>query len=197
MLAGCGGSQPPIAAPRAVPESVTRSSQQHAPAAQLLYVSNGGDYNEVKVYDAQGKDTNPIKVLSRDLETPVGDCIDSGGTLYVVNEPAANGWVTEFPTGKTKSSKIITKGINTPAFCAIDSKGNLWVTNIGNANATEYEPGSTKPHAVISKGMVYPVGIAFDHAGNMYVSNRLSEYSGNVVVYPAGGKCRSGRSRTV
>jgi serine/threonine-protein kinase len=187
ILAGCGGAQPPIGSANPMPQRIVGSSKPHAPTA-LLYVTNGGDYDEVKVYDARAKDPNPIEVISSDMETPFGDCFDSKGTLYVVNEPAGPGWITEFPAGKTKPSRIITKGINTPAFCAIDSKDDLWVTNISNVNAAEYESGSTKPHAAITKGMVYPVGIAFDHAGNMYVSNRLSEYSGNVEVYPPGSK---------
>jgi sugar lactone lactonase YvrE len=105
------------------------------------------------VYRADSKDPGPIEVISTDVDGPTGDYIDGDGTLYVVNEPAGPGWVTEFPTGKSKPSRIIKKGIDTPAFCAIDSNGNLWVTNIGGKNVTEYEKGSTKPHASITEGL--------------------------------------------
>jgi sugar lactone lactonase YvrE len=163
----------------------------------LLYVTNyTADYNDVKVYDAAAKDPSPMEVISADLSGPAGDCIDGGGTLYVTNEPAGAGWVTEFPDGKAKPSKIIKKGINTPAFCAIDGNGNLWVTNIGGQNVTEYEKGSTKPRTIITKGLFYPEGIAIDYSGNMYVANHYTEGTksfapGNVVVYPAGGKSPS------
>ncbi len=118
---------------------------------------------------------------------PIGICLDGQGTRYVVDE---DGWVAEYPAGKTKPSKVITKGIDTPAFCAIDSKGNLWVVNIYGANVTEYLPGSTKPHTVISKGLTYPDGVAIDHSGNMYVGN--GGYNGDgpysVIVYADGSK---------
>jgi hypothetical protein len=103
-----------------------------------------------------------------------------------------DGWVAEYPAGKTKPSEIITKGIDTPGFCAIDAKGNLWVTNIYGANVTEYLQGSTK-HSVINKGLTYPDGIAIDHSGNMYVAN--GGYNGNgpysVLVYAHGSKSPS------
>jgi serine/threonine-protein kinase len=152
----------------------------------------------VKVYHADGKNPSPIEVISDDVDSPTGDCIDSDGTLYVANEPPGTGWVSEFPAGKTKPSKIIKKGINTPAFCAIDGDGNLWVTNIGGPNVTEYEKGSTKPRLIITKGIVYPDGIAIDRLGNMYVANHVTDSQerdtfgpGNVVVYSPGSKSPS------
>jgi len=197
LLAGCGGAQPPIGAPSTMPQSrATTQGKLYAHSVPLLYVTNSSDYNDVKVYRANGKDPSPIEALSDDLETPISDCLDGDGTLYVVNEPAGPGWVTEFSAGKTQASKIIKKGINTPAFCAIDSNGNLWVTNIGGQNVTEYEKGSTKPNTIITKGLFYPDGIAFDQSGNMYVGNRFTEGTnsnlpGNIVVYAAGSKSPS------
>jgi sugar lactone lactonase YvrE len=187
LLAGCGGSQPPIGAPGAMPQSVMDSSQ-YAHSGPLLYVSNDGDYHDVKVYAADAKDPSPIETISDDLQFPSGICLDGQGTLYVTDQ---DGWVAEYPPGKTKPSKIITKGINNPAFCAIDSTGNLWVTNLFGPNVTEYLKGSTKPHTVITKGLVYPVGIAIDHSGNMYVSNGSYGPTYNVVVYSPGSKSPS------
>jgi hypothetical protein len=197
MLAGCGGSQPPIR-PAAMQQSWvgTGPTLRYAHSTPLMYVVNTNAYNDVKVYHANGKDPSPIEVISDDLDTPIGDCLDGAGTLYVVNEPAGPGWVTEFPAGKTEPSKIIKKGINTPAFCAIDSNGNLWVTNIGGQNVTEYKKGSTKPRTIITEGLFYPDGIAIDQSGNMYVANRFTEGTdsfgpGNVVVYAPHSKSPS------
>jgi hypothetical protein len=189
MLAGCGGLQPPIGAPGAMPRSI-QSSRQYEHTSPLLYVTNyTADYNDVKIYHANEKDPSPVAIITDDIDTPAGDCLDAQGTLYVSNEPAnGSGWISEYPAGKTKAAKVITKGIDTPGFCAIDGNGDLWVTNITGVNVTEYEQGSTKPHAVITKGMAYPVGVAIDHEGNIYVSNRLSEDSGNIEVYPSGGE---------
>lgn len=201
MPADCGGSQTPIGVPGMTPQSWAIRTQQirNGHSAPLLYVGNISSYDNVKVYRANGKDPGPIEVISTDVDAPTGDCIDSDGTLYVVNEPAGPGWVTEFPAGKTKPSKIIKKGINTPAFCTIDSNGNLWVTNIGGPNVAEYEKGSTKPHSLITKGIIYPDGIAIDHSGTMYVANHVTDVSGRddtfgpgtIVVYPSGSKSPS------
>lgn len=193
ILAGCGGSPPPIGAAGGAPQGY--ASARHGRLEPLLYVGNISGYNDIKVYPADDRNPSPIAVISDGLDGPTGDCIDSDGTLYVVNEGAGLGWVTEFAAGQTKPSKVISKGINTPAFCAIDSSGNLWVTNIGGPNVTEYEKGSTKPHTTITKGMIYPDGIAIDQSGNMYVANHVTGVSraatfgpGNVVVYSPGAK---------
>jgi hypothetical protein len=121
MLAGCGGSQPPIGAPGAMPQSVTESTQD-ARSGPLLYVSNDGEDHDVTVYRAGAKDPSPIETISSGLQFPGGMCLDGKGTLYVTDQ---DGWVAEYPAGKTKPSKIITKGIDTPAFCAIDSKAGF------------------------------------------------------------------------
>jgi hypothetical protein len=186
MLTGCSGSQPPIGVPGAMLQSVTKSAQ-YAHSGPLLYASSEGDYHDVKVYAADAKDPSPIETISDGLLFPSGICLDGQGTLYVVDQ---DGWVAEYPAGKTKPSKIITKGMSNPAFCAIDNTGNLWVTNLFAPNVTEYLRGSTKPHTVITKGLIYPSGIAIDHAGNMYVSNgSYGPY--NVVVYAPGNKSPS------
>jgi sugar lactone lactonase YvrE len=189
MLAGCGGSQPPIGAPGAMPQTLSEPAQDKH-SGPLLYVSNMGDAHDVTVYPAGTKDPSPIKTISSDLEQPGGICLDGQGTLYVTD---VDGWVVEYADGKTKPSKIITKGINTPAYCAIDSKGNLWVTNIGGPNVTEYLQGSKKPHTAITKGLTYPVALAIDHSGNMYVGNGgyYGEGPYSVVVYAPGGKSPS------
>jgi hypothetical protein len=207
LLAGCGGSQPPIGAPATVPqgsaitsqpdrggswmlpEAKTGAATENKARGPLLYVTNY-TYNTVTVYPANAKNPAPIATIAGGLNAPVGDCLDRQGTLYVTNEPISGpGWVTEYPPGKTTPSKVITDGMSTPAFCAIDSNGNLWVTNIGGPNATEYLYGSKKPRTVITKGMIYPVGIAIDHSGNLYIANRAR--SSYLVVYAPGSKAPS------
>src|SRR5580692_7851661 len=147
MLAGCGGSQPPIGAAGAMPQSSALAAhttprwsalKPGAPSlgykttAPLLYATNTGNFN-VTVYWARGKDPTPLATISEGLDAPFGACIDGQGTLYVTNEPA---------------------------YCTIDANGNLWVANAGGANVTEYREGSKKPHTVITEGLREPVGIA-------------------------------------
>lgn len=204
LLAGCGGSRPPIGATGAMAQSramVTHAQpggSRMAPEAQtsppykaahpLLYVTNYSN-STVNVYHAGARNPVPVATISDGLDFPTGDCIDGQGTLYVTNQPVSNGgWISEYPLGKTKASAFIRDGIIDAAYCAIDADGNLWVTNIGRSNVTEYLHGSKKPHTVITNGLDYPVGIAIDHSGNLYVANRPVSGSANVVVYRPGSK---------
>jgi sugar lactone lactonase YvrE len=209
-LVGCGGSQPPVPTQVTAPvqaqmrygwtasmipevKSTTRSPRYKA-AAPLLYATNlfnSENWDGVTVYRAAAKDPAPLAMISDGLLNPFGACIDGQGTLYVTNEPASSGWVSEYPLGKAMPSRIITDGINFPGYCAIDAKGNLWVANIDGPNVTEYPRGSTKPHAVITKGLVYPIGIAIDRPGNLYVGNGFGASEQNVEVYAPGSESPS------
>jgi sugar lactone lactonase YvrE len=205
MLAGCGGSQPPIGAQHAMLQTSALAthaapswsapkpgarSQGYKATAPLLYATNVGNTN-VTVYRASAKDPGPLATITDSLTNPVGACIDGQGTLYITNEPASAGWVSVYPLGKTKPSRIITAGISWPAYCAIDGDGNLWVANASGPNVTEYLMGSNKPHTVITKGLVEPVGIAIDGSGNLYVGNGPLGSEQNVEVYAPGSKSPS------
>jgi DNA-binding beta-propeller fold protein YncE len=189
MLAGCGGSQPPISAPGAIPESLGFTAPPDS--RQLLYVT---EYtrNTVLVYDARAKNPEPKESITIGVNEPSRDCFDGAGTLYVTNYA---GWVSEYPRGKRRPSRIIRRGMGNPAFCSIDSGGNLWVTDAyveryyrrSGPCITEYKQGSKKPFTIITRGLTNPIGIAIDSAGNIYVANRTGS-SGNVVVYLPGKK---------
>ena len=209
MLAGCGGSQSPVAGaiaensrvpvreriPASGPSeagSSYRSTPTRKRSGPLLYVANTTpDYDDVKIYRADVKDPSPIAVITDGIEFPFGDCIDSEGTLYVTNMGTDLGFVSEYAAGKTTSTRVITEGINIPVYCAIDGKGNLWVTNVGNSSVVEYRPDATKPSRIISDDVTDPHGIAFDRSGNMYVSNYSGSYKGYIAIYAPGRKAPS------
>jgi hypothetical protein len=208
LLAGCAGSQPPIGAPGLMPqrpaitahanrseswmlpEAQSRPTSKYKVTSPLLYVANTTfDGNDVTVYDASLIDPDPIVAITVGINTPNGNCIDKRGTLYVANAPISGGGsISEYLQGTVTPSKIVTDGISSPTFCAIDGKGNLWVTNLGLPSVTEYLARSKRMYQRITKGLVFPDGIAFDNAANLYVANRLSSYTGNVVVYRPGSK---------
>jgi DNA-binding beta-propeller fold protein YncE len=198
LLAGCGGSQPPVGVPGAVPQSreMARWDTNAAPAYKaskpLLFVVNfdSPPYDAVTIYDPRVNNAGPLAVINTGLSSPNGDCVDGDGTLYVGSDPGSGpGWIAEYALGQTKPFKTITDGIDGPALCAIDSAGNLWVANNGGpATVTEYLRGSTSPHEIITKGLTYPISVAFDHAGYMYVANHILYGTTNVQIYPPGGK---------
>ena len=201
LLAGCGGSQPPIGAPGALPQSreiVTHAQRggSYKTTPPLLYVANATYTDDgVNVFRAAGKDRSSLVTITDGVEDPTGVCIDSVGTLYVTNDPNSGpGWISEYPLGKTAPTTTITDGISTPAFCAIDGKGNFWVANIGLDDVAEYPKGATKPKMTLTNGLTRPTGIAIDHQGNIYVGNLQTSDTSNVVVYAPGG---TSPSRTI
>jgi len=201
MLAGCGGSQPPVGGLGAIPitsqsRAVVKQSfavPSYKASSPLLYVAGyDAGLTPVYIYKANVNDPKPIAAISKDIDNASGACIDSAGTLYVTNSSSGGSDVLEYALGQTKLLRVITKGIETPGYCAIDASGNFWVTNIGLDNVAEYLKGSTKPHGTITKGLKYPVGIAIDHAGNLYVGNNMAGYSqSNIQVYAPGAKSPS------
>jgi hypothetical protein len=199
MLAGCGGSQPPIGAPGALSQRLTDSnlrsqSDGYEVRPPLLYVANfsSGNYGSITVYHATGKDPSPIATITDGISSPGGVCIDRLGILYVENETQGGaGWISEYRLGKTKPSLIIKDGINVPGYCAIDATGNLWVTNVGLNNVAEYPEGAKKPKTILKKGITRATGIAIDLSGNIYVSNLLTSSGSSIVVFAPRGKSPS------
>jgi hypothetical protein len=91
LLAGCGGSQPPIGAPGALPQTsaiathdnraglwmppspTARHSADYAASGPLLYVTNVNPvYNDVTVYHAGAK--NPAPIATRLCRFPGERC---------------------------------------------------------------------------------------------------------------------------
>jgi hypothetical protein len=101
MLAGCGGSQPPIGASdapqsRAISAGAQRGGSPGARGlgykvtAPLLYVTNiDPNYPRVSIYRAKAKDPAPLATITNGVNIPFGACLDGNGTLYVTNEPAS------------------------------------------------------------------------------------------------------------
>jgi len=104
MLAGCGGSQAPIGAPGAMPQSRTiathadRGKSWMAPEAKvedLLYASDGQSSAFVFSYPA-GKLVGELT----DFSTPIYECSDSSGDIFITNYDGTQG-VDEYAHGGT------------------------------------------------------------------------------------------------
>jgi sugar lactone lactonase YvrE len=164
----------------------TGAAVTYAHAGPLLYVPNWSP-STVEVYPAKKRNPQPIATITDGVDSPEDVCIDSGGSLYVVNEPVAGaGSIAVYAAGQTAPFELITKGVDGPARCAIDAQGNIWITNFDGSNATEYLKGTKKPYAVITNGLQSPNGIAIDRLGNLYVANGPNYVTTNVQVYSPG-----------
>jgi hypothetical protein len=89
MLAGCGGSQPPIGAPGAMvqtSETATHGDRgkswmlPESKGEDLLYVSNSS--GDVSIYRYQQR--NLVGVLTGFM-LPLGECVDKTANVYIVD----------------------------------------------------------------------------------------------------------------
>lgn len=196
LLAGCGGSQPPIGAPGAMPQSRTHATT----ACPCLYVANVL-YGRVTVYPlgATGN-VKPIQEITGPktrLAHPHGIAVDGSGKIYVANlAPSSVTVYAAGATGNAKPIEIISGSkteLTTPLGIALDSaNGDIYVSN-GESGRSEL--GSITAYAAGSHGDVSPIGviqgsktrlyyphyIAFDATRNIEVTN----YNNTVTFYSA------------
>ena len=107
MLVGCGGSQPPIGAPGAMPQASRipaqadhgRSWMLPGTSGDLLYVGCGG----VCIYTYPGsKAVGTLKVYPNSL------CSDEGGNVFITSSvDYGKGVIYEYPHGGTEPTQTI------------------------------------------------------------------------------------------
>jgi hypothetical protein len=189
LLAGCGGSQPPIGAPGETPQTsaiaahADRGTSWMLPEASsedLLYVTN---YTDVLVFSyPQGKLVGTLK----GFYSAVGECIDSKGDVFITNFKPVN--VYEYAHGGTKRiAEFPTKKAGTVG-CAINPvNGDLAIT--GQTSYVEIFKGAQegKPVVLQDKAMFFGQFCTYDNAGDLFFNGltgsekhaRLSELPAN------------------
>ncbi len=140
MLAGCGGSQPPIGAPGAMPQSSAIATQAardgswmlpEAKSDDLLYVSEevGGNVRTYRYWHRK-----LVGVLTGFI-SPRGECVDRAGDVYIVDFEAND--VVEYSHGSKSPIRVINVAPYWPLGCAVDTKtGNLAVANWWQGDGT-------------------------------------------------------------
>lgn len=179
ILAGCGGSQQPIGALRAMPQSpaisthVNRAGSWMLPEAKnsdLLYVA---DYesNEVSVLELpQGK---LLGVLTG-FNGPYGECTDGNGDVFVADFNASQIW--EYRRGARSPKAILSDPEYGPIGCSVDpTTGALAVTNAtkiegssGPGNVAIFAHASRKPKFYFDRSISQFGYCAYDNLGNLY-----------------------------
>jgi hypothetical protein len=176
LLAGCGGSQPPIGAPGAVPQAsaiathADRGKSWMLPEAKtddLLYISN---VYTVTVYSyPKGKHVGTLKGFYE----PFGECSDSAGDVFIANGDT----ILEYEHSGKKPIQTLTLSGYGSVSCAVDSTtGNLAVTwNKGSypGYVAIYPDASGSP-ALYSIGSMQFIFCGYDPAGNLYVDGEAS-----------------------
>jgi hypothetical protein len=193
LLAGCGGSQPPVAAPgvmapsHAIPWHAAhgRSWMRSAASATLLYVSQG---TTVEVYTfPQGELVGTLSGFQR----AAGDCDDRAGNVFITDEFA--GTISKYAHGGTSPTLILSNVGRNPYGCSVDPKsGDLSVVSFGTSPSGgvfiyKKAKGSVTEFADPSIYNYYYCG--YDNNGNLFVegSNNLHRDAGLLAELPKGG----------
>ncbi|MGB8965277.1 MAG: hypothetical protein WCB99_06525 [Candidatus Cybelea sp.] len=171
LLAGCGGSQPPLGAMRQSGAIVTRAAhggswmRQKATTGDLVYITGGCGGTCVVSYP----DGNIVGHLDDGDGLNAGACADSQGNVYISNNNESHSEVVEYPhAGATPIATFDLPGKDA-AGCSVDSTtGNLAVMFEGGVYGVAiFTPASQSPQ-------LYPAPVdgfscAYDPSGNLFV----------------------------
>jgi hypothetical protein len=189
-LGGCAGT---ATSPQPV---LPATSNGIAPAAkrakQILYVLvNVGNYGSyVALYDAFGKNAQPIGKITQGIHNPGAIWVDPKGNVYVGNDMTYTSSVTEYAPGGTKPTRTYTNGIDLPFGGTAATDGTLYVSVAGIKHYLEggiavFPRRKKTPSAFLTRNIYVPHGEALDPSGNLFVAVIFGDQS-SVVEFPAG-----------
>jgi hypothetical protein len=185
LLAGCGGSQPPIALSDAVGLAQRSRSSQHnsrgswmlpeAKTEDLMYVSDG-TLSAVLVFAYKSR--KQVGQLTA-FNEPYGQCVDAKGDVWITD--VRNGTVAEYAHGGTKPLKTLTANQGGgPVGCSVSPDGDLAVSvdnNLGDSilhgssigGVFVFKDASGTPSIYASNDCYAPASPGYDLDGNLYV----------------------------
>jgi DNA-binding beta-propeller fold protein YncE len=172
MLGGCGGSQPPIGAPGAMPQRAQitghadRGTSRMAPEAKGIMkgdlLVDGLASSNVLIF--KNNSWSEIGTITNGLEGPEGSWVDSHRNFYAAN--AGDGDITEYD----KSGSLIDtySGMQYPMAVTTDRKGNVYAADWLGRVVDEYRQGKNVVVATCSIAGE-PRGVAVDKEGDVFV----------------------------
>ena len=195
MLAGCGGSQPPIGAPSAMPQtSGLATHAEHgkswmlpeAKTGDLLYVTDAGKSNVFVFSYPQGK---LVGSLTGSFSNPAGECVDVKGDVWITNpDYTGSGFIVEYAHGGSAPIAILQEPGASPVGCSIDpSSGDLAVAN--TSGVAVFQNAQGKPTTYTSSGFSRYYACAYDDSGNLFADGNAT---GLIVELPRGGATLEG-----
>jgi hypothetical protein len=173
FFAGCGGSQPAIGAPNAMPRTngiaadFDRGASWMLPEAKrakgLLYVGDEAT-NAVYIYDyASLKSVGELT----GVDDPGPMCVDAKGDIYITS--FARGTTVEYAHGGTTLLNSYDSG-GDPEGCSVDAQGDLAVSSFSPPEFIVYPKGDSsngETYKAPTPCSVMWVG-GYDNAGNLY-----------------------------
>ena len=178
LLAGCGGSQPPIGAPGATLQSRTIATHAdrgkswmlpEAKSEDLLYAADerAGSKSSPGGVDVFSYPRGKLVGVLLGFDTPMGECVDAAGDVYVTNYGTGN--IVEYAHGgSTPINTLYVDGGN-PLGCSVDSRtGNLAVSYQGG-NLAVWTSAQGTPTIYNAP---YQLGYCgYDSNGNLFVNS--------------------------
>jgi hypothetical protein len=193
MLAGCGGSQSPIGAPGAMPQTNALATQAErgkssvfvdvVTASTVEIFSNGGPASSPQGL-LQAPGWNKIGAITNGISYPNGNWVDEDRNLYVTNAYSGSAaGITEYDrSGALRFT--YSSGMVYPSAVATDTNGNVfeadWFTGV-----SEYRQGSNTVVANCPQLGGGQRGIAVDAQGDVFAS--YSTASGGAIEEYTGG----------
>ena len=188
LLAGCGGSQPPIGAPGALALQSQAASEQHR-----IYVTTNPGY-QILTYKLDGEQTPP-EITG--VTNPWG-LAARNRKLYAVEycNPSrcddGSGGILTFTVGGFPAKPTIS-GLTVPDGIAVDGHGKIYVTNwcsptrCGRAHGEilTYD-SSGNPSSPTIPILGRPVGVTVDERGKIYVTDADTRDSAMTAYLPNG-----------
>jgi hypothetical protein len=173
LLAGCGGSRPPMGAPGTMPQSpaITQHADRDgswmasdAATQDLLYVS---DIRWVDVYSyPEGK----LEGVLHHFYIAQGMCVDQKGDVFVTD--LGYNKIFEYAHGGTKRLRVL-DGWGGPIGCSVDSTTGNLATSTGNAVAI-YKDARGKPTIYQNSAFQDYFWCGYDDSGNLFVDGQSS-----------------------
>ncbi|MFY9737602.1 MAG: hypothetical protein WAK11_00990, partial [Candidatus Cybelea sp.] len=156
MLAACGGSQPPIGAPGAMPLTTavaTRADRgkswmfPQAKSEDLLYISDIST-DTVLVYSYK---TRAQLGQLTGFGEPYGQCVDASGDIWITD--VADRVVDEYAHGGSTPLKQLSASLGEPVGCSVSPNGDLAVSSDSSLQAPKQRalPSSTQSGLLVYK----------------------------------------------
>jgi hypothetical protein len=204
ILAGCGGSQSPIAAPGTAGQGAAHGPPPSTGNPKELAISEWTASPYFAAVAILNNVFKPVRTITTGLTCPRGDWIDAHGTLYVADycKPRA-GAVQEYPAGKSAPSFTYTGTLMGVHPClgdtinvTTDSADHVYaVDDNGNSpcgaylNVFEFPQHKNKPIAYCTPTTILSLGagVAIDSTGDVFVSFNGPSSSGGYIDEYVGG----------
>jgi hypothetical protein len=183
LLVGCGGSQPPIAAPGAMPSIRVNDMAHVRDTIRALYVDDNGDNGVVDIF--KNGSWKKIGSISEGIGTTGPNWVDANGNLYVAQLSPTD--VAEYAPGTTSPSFTYSQGMLEPFDVATDRGGNVYEADQGGGSVNEYPQDTNTISASCTIGAAVVESVAVDGSGDVFVGF-LNSYTqqGQIMEYADG-----------